>query len=156
MCYSIHNFKLLLFADDLKIYRSIRNVDNCIFCSLILTPCKIGVWKIILNFCNSVPITPKMIGVSFNYELYNNLLYIPSVLRSLSSQWLHVFSRFKTVVYDSLQYTFPFHCWQPLSSVGCTVLVRPKLSVCTCCLELFYRRVLLARKRLKKISSLMQ
>jgi hypothetical protein len=73
---SICNFKYLLFADDLKIYLSIRNVDDCKrlqhdFDS-VQNWCLVNGMKLTLG--KTISFTRKTNFIYFNYKLCNNLV----------------------------------------------------------------------------------
>jgi hypothetical protein len=78
ICDAIHNSQCLLFADDLKIYRSISNVDDC---KLLLHDinsvqnwCLNSGMKLNLSKTTIISFIRKTNSIYFNYKLCNNLV----------------------------------------------------------------------------------
>jgi hypothetical protein len=75
---SIHNSRYLLFADDLKIYRTIINVDDCKLLQHDINSvhywCLLNGMKINLGKTTIISFSRKTNSIYFNYKLCNNLV----------------------------------------------------------------------------------
>jgi hypothetical protein len=75
ICDAIHNSQCLLFADDLKIYRSINDVDDCKLLQHIDSVqnwCLNNGMKLNLSKTTIISFTCKTNSIYFNYKLCNN------------------------------------------------------------------------------------
>jgi hypothetical protein len=76
ICDSIHNSQCLLFADDLKIYRSISDVDECKLLQhnidSVQNKCLNNGMKLNLSKTTIMSLTYKTNSIYFNYKLCNN------------------------------------------------------------------------------------
>ena len=82
-----HHSKILLFADDMKIFRSIKTINDCNLlqedlCRLI-SYCDDNHLYLNINKCNIITFTRKKDPIIFNYKLENNLVTRQSVIRDL-------------------------------------------------------------------------
>jgi hypothetical protein len=75
---SIYNSQCLLFADDLKIYRSISNVDDCKLLQhdidSVQNWCLDNSMKLNLGNTTIISFTRKPNSICFNYKFCNNLV----------------------------------------------------------------------------------
>jgi hypothetical protein len=78
MCDFINNSQCLLFADDLKIYRSISDIDHCKLLQhdidSLLNWCFDNGIKLNLSKTTIISFTRKTNSIYFNYNLCNNLV----------------------------------------------------------------------------------
>jgi hypothetical protein len=78
ICDSIHNSQCLLFADDLKIYRSISDVDDCKLLQhnidSVQNWCLDNGMKLNLSKTTIIYFTRKTDSIYFHYKLCNNLV----------------------------------------------------------------------------------
>jgi hypothetical protein len=78
ICNSIHNSRYLLFADDLKIYRTIISVDDCKLLQHDIISvrywCLVNGMKINLGKTTIISFIRKTNSIYFNYKLHNNLV----------------------------------------------------------------------------------
>jgi hypothetical protein len=78
ICNSIHNSRYLLFADDLNIYRTIINVDDCKILQHDIT--SVHNWRLVNGMKSNIVKTTiisfssKTNSIYFNYKLCNNLV----------------------------------------------------------------------------------
>jgi hypothetical protein len=85
ICDSIHNSQCLLFADDLKIYRSIINVDDYKFLQhdidSVQNRCLNKGTNLSLSKTTVISFTRKTNSIYFNYKLCNNPLARPQCVK---------------------------------------------------------------------------
>jgi hypothetical protein len=105
MCDSIHNSQCLLFADDLKIYRSINNVDDCKLLQhdidSVQNWCLDNGMKLNLGKTTIISFTRKKNNIYFNYKLCNNM-----VTRSQCVKDLGVLLDCKLYFHQHINYIF--------------------------------------------------
>jgi hypothetical protein len=104
-CNSIHNSRYLLFADDLKIYRTIINVDDCKLLqhdiNLVHNWCLVNGMKINLRKPTITSFSRKTNSIYFNCKLCSNL-----VTRSQCVQDLGVLLDCKLYFHQHTDYIF--------------------------------------------------
>jgi hypothetical protein len=79
-----------LFADDLKICRTIINVDDCKFFSMIRIQCIIGIWLMVrklMKVKTQSHLSVVKNSIYFNYKLCNNLVTRSHYVKDLDVCW---------------------------------------------------------------------
>jgi hypothetical protein len=96
ICDSIYNSQCLLFADDLKIYRSISDADDCILLQhnidSVQNWCVNNVMKLNLNKTTIISFTRKTNSIYFNYNLCRIRWHAPSVVKFSVFYWTASFT----------------------------------------------------------------
>jgi hypothetical protein len=122
ICNSIHNSRYLLFADDLKIYHTIINVDDCKLLkhdiNSVYNWCLVNGMQINLGKTMIVSFSRKTNSTCFNYKLCNNL-----VTRSQCVKDLGVLLDCKLYFHQNIDYMLS----QGLKMLGLLHLLSPLL-----------------------------